>query len=305
MDVSLVVPVLNRKEYIEKTIDSIVSSRVAFQEIILVDNGSTDGTYELVQTFPRRYSIPIIVIREEKAGAPAARNRGLLQSSCKWVCFFDSDDEFTGFPDSWDDDADLVCFPTVMVAGSKEKVRDFTPVANPYVHILNSMLNTQGMVFRTAFLKSIVGWNENCLVWNDWELGLRALISSNKTQWLTDRAYHRILIHPDSLTGVGFSGNFEKICRTLAVAVEDTMHIEDDKERNRCLLALFYRVCILAGNLHREGNFNASESLAEDFTYVHPSQNLHLHAGRVLKWYTGIGGRGSWRIALFLVKLLK
>lgn len=305
MDVSLVVPVLNRKEYIKKTVDSIVNSRVVFREIILVDNGSTDGTYELIQTFPQRYPIPITIIREKKAGAAAARNRGLLQSSGEWIYFFDSDDVFTGLPDSWDDGADLVCFPTVMVVKGKEKIRNFSPVTNPFAHILNSMLNTQGMSFRTSFLKSIGGWSEDCLVWDDWELGLRALINSRNTLWLTGRAYHRILVHSDSLTGDSFSGNFKKIIRTLVIAKDDVLNIGDEKEKNRCLLALFYKICILAGNLHKEGNSNAVEMLEEEFCDIYPPHLFHSFAERVLRWYTSIGGRGSWRFALFLVRLSK
>lgn len=245
MDVSLVIPVLNRLNFIEKTMESIIGAGTVFKEIILVDNGSSDGTYEQLLSYPHRFSIPIIISQEIKCGASAARNRGLELATSKWVYFFDSDDEFTGFR----------------------------------------------IIFRTEFLRSVGGWNEECLIWDDWELGLRALTSSGKIQWLTERAYHRILIHQDSLTGDSFSANWTKLVKTLSVASQDINSISDDEIKRKCYLSLFYRICIIRGILLSEGNVAASDKMAEEFINIKPSVLIHSLAGIFLKWYTGIGAR--------------
>jgi len=86
--ISVVVPAFNVEELIPAAIESLLAQTVPLHEIIVVDDGSTDGTPEAV----RRYEPRVRYIRQENAGPSAARNTGIEAATGEWVAFLDSDD---------------------------------------------------------------------------------------------------------------------------------------------------------------------------------------------------------------------
>jgi glycosyltransferase involved in cell wall biosynthesis len=87
--VSALIPTYNRRPRIFRAIDSVLEQTVPVDEIIVVDDGSIDGTAEAILS---RYGSRIEVFRQENAGVSAARNRGLREAHGDWVAFLDSDD---------------------------------------------------------------------------------------------------------------------------------------------------------------------------------------------------------------------
>jgi glycosyltransferase involved in cell wall biosynthesis len=87
--VSVIVPTYNRREYIGKALDSILAQTYKNFEIIVVDDGSTDGTKDFLE---RNYRRRITYLYQENKGASAARNLGILHSRGKFIAFLDSDD---------------------------------------------------------------------------------------------------------------------------------------------------------------------------------------------------------------------
>jgi len=86
--VSVVIPTYNRAHCVGEAIDSVLSQDPPADEIIVVDDGSTDDTVAILKAYGKR----ITLIRQENAGAAAARNTGLQHASCDWITFLDSDD---------------------------------------------------------------------------------------------------------------------------------------------------------------------------------------------------------------------
>lgn len=302
MDVSIVIPLYNRKEYIRKTLDSIAVSGVAPRQVIVVDNDSDDGSYAYVKNISGLYDYDIVLTTEKRRGASVARNKGLELCQSKWVYFFDSDDVFTGMPSSWDEGCDLVCLPTRQLVGGKLKTRSYECVSTPHTQIVSSMLNTPSMIFNTSFLRSIGGWDESLRIWDDWELGTRALIASRRTQWVASKAYHEILIHDDSITGRDFSSRCSAILSTLEKAGEDVTGVKDGMERNRCALALYLRCRMMCGMFKREGAMDAFRECVS-FIDSHYSVNVNYKKiGDMLEWYVSKGGRGAWRIVMYIVR---
>lgn len=86
--ISLVIPTYNRGSLIAETIDSALEQKHPFAEIIVVDDGSTDHTAEVLS----RYGDRITVIRLPNGGVQRARNAGVHAASSPWVMFCDSDD---------------------------------------------------------------------------------------------------------------------------------------------------------------------------------------------------------------------
>lgn len=91
--VSVVMPIYNAQEYLEQSLDSVLQQTLQEIEIICVDDGSTDGTQEILCAFQQKDS-RIKVLRQENKYAGAARNLGLEHASGKYVIFWDADDLF-------------------------------------------------------------------------------------------------------------------------------------------------------------------------------------------------------------------
>ncbi len=87
--ISVVIPSYNRAHCIEKAIDSVLEQNVDGIEIILVDDGSTDSTRELVQ---EKYGEKVRYFYQENQGIPGARNTGIQNARGDYVAFLDSDD---------------------------------------------------------------------------------------------------------------------------------------------------------------------------------------------------------------------
>ena len=88
MSVSIIIPTYNRAYLICEAIDSILNQIYQDIEIIVVDDGSTDNTAEVLQ----RYKDKITYIKQENEGPGDARNRGIAEASGKYIAFLDSDD---------------------------------------------------------------------------------------------------------------------------------------------------------------------------------------------------------------------
>lgn len=86
--ISCIVPVFNGERYLAEALESILAQTYRPIEIIVVDDGSTDGTRELCA----RYGDRIRYLRQNNAGAPTARNLGLSASQGEFIAFLDSDD---------------------------------------------------------------------------------------------------------------------------------------------------------------------------------------------------------------------
>ena len=86
--IAVVIPTFNRRHTLRRCIDSVFGQNAQPKEIIVVDDGSTDGTATwLRDNFPE-----IRLIEQENSGVSAARNSGIRISTTEWIAFLDSDD---------------------------------------------------------------------------------------------------------------------------------------------------------------------------------------------------------------------
>lgn len=88
--ISIIIPVYNAKQYIKRCLDSILNQGFSNYEIILIDDGSNDGSELIVDQYRNKN---IIVIHEINKGPAFARNSGLSYATGKYVWFIDADDE--------------------------------------------------------------------------------------------------------------------------------------------------------------------------------------------------------------------
>ncbi|MGN7205207.1 glycosyltransferase family 2 protein [Pedobacter sp. SAFR-022] len=87
--VSIIIPVYNRADRVAATLDSLIAQTYTHFEIILVDDGSTDRSAEVIAPY---LNTRIKYYKQQNAGAPAARNYGFSLANGELIVFFDSDD---------------------------------------------------------------------------------------------------------------------------------------------------------------------------------------------------------------------
>jgi glycosyltransferase involved in cell wall biosynthesis len=89
--VTVVIPIYNVEKYLDRCVQSVVNQSYSNLEIILVDDGSTDGCYDLCDQWEKQ-DRRIRVIHKDNAGLGMARNTGIENANGTYICFFDSDD---------------------------------------------------------------------------------------------------------------------------------------------------------------------------------------------------------------------
>lgn len=321
-ELTIVIPYFNREQFLPRTFRSLERSTRRAARLIFVDNGSQDGSRALCEDFARRHpEQDILLLSESRSGAAIARNAGLAEVKTPWTYFFDSDDELSPrfieqmeqtLKEHAEQNFDVIAFRTVMVhpdGSMTQRQSMFNESATD--QILMSQLVTQNLFVRTDFLRRIGGWNEQLREWDDWELGIRVLVDGGKVLWLRDCAYHRIYLHPDSLTGK----NFLTTCRGIDVAMQSVLNLCRERKKGRMdtpksssiCRALAFRYALLSGILLREGGRTASLRFwsralqcasAACGSKVPRSLRLPLALFRA---YTSRGGRGAWRLARLFV----
>jgi glycosyltransferase involved in cell wall biosynthesis len=90
--VSVIIPVYNGERYLAAAIQSVLEQTLPPDEIIVVDDGSTDGTAAIVTGLAGASPLPIHYIHQQNQGPSAARNRGLRAARSGLVAFLDADD---------------------------------------------------------------------------------------------------------------------------------------------------------------------------------------------------------------------
>ena len=100
--ISVVIPAYNAGQFIRRTIDSVLGQTYADYELIVVDDGSTDDTGEIVQS----YGPKVRYIHQQNAGDGPARNTGIAAANGEWIAFLDHDDEW--LPDKLAAETDLL-----------------------------------------------------------------------------------------------------------------------------------------------------------------------------------------------------
>ena len=93
---SVVIPVFNKKKYVQHAIESVLHqenlSEVGGVELIVVDDGSTDGSYKIAEQTLQNVDIKTTLIRKENGGVSSARNLGAKKANGTYICFLDADD---------------------------------------------------------------------------------------------------------------------------------------------------------------------------------------------------------------------
>ncbi|MGE7752387.1 glycosyltransferase [Lysinibacillus fusiformis] len=92
MNISVVIPLYNAEKYIVETLDSLINQTYPIDEILVVDDCSSDCSAKVVKEYSQQYPIVRLIQQPYNQGVSAARNQGLLEARNEWVLMMDADD---------------------------------------------------------------------------------------------------------------------------------------------------------------------------------------------------------------------
>lgn len=230
--ISIIVPIYNVENYIEKCIESLVSQSFENIEIILVNDGSTDNSLDICYKYSRIYS-KIKVFTQENSGLSPTRNKGIKEAVGKYILFVDSDDWIDSitcevlFKHATQYNLDAVLFSSVSeysnnqiykplydekdtVFDTQKSVREFVfkkmiGLENnqlKYPHLIDRYISAWGKLYSTKiikensiFFKSLKEVPSEALLFN-----MEYFYYCNKASYINKYFYHYRRDNQDSIT---------------------------------------------------------------------------------------------------------
>lgn len=186
--VTIVIPVFNSEKYLEETLRSVQDQTYPRWECILIDDGSTDGSFKIIRSYLEKDSRFTLIQRDrEPKGVSTCRNIGIDASNGEYLIFLDSDDLLhkeclaNRVSDMENHkELDFAVFQMeafgrkrfLVTKESDDYLKEFLSFDFPWV--------VTSPIWRTGFLKEMNGFNEKLPVLEDPELHMRALLKKPK-----------------------------------------------------------------------------------------------------------------------------
>lgn len=92
--VSIILPVYNAEKYLQRCIDSIIGQDYNSIELIAIDDGSKDGSWDILKEYQDRYPRKVIAIKQKNMGVSKTRNKGIQLATGKYLILIDNDDYY-------------------------------------------------------------------------------------------------------------------------------------------------------------------------------------------------------------------
>ncbi len=212
--ISIIIPTYNNVQYISKAIDSLLRQTFSDFDIVIINDGSTDGTKNTVMQYVEKYHSKIRYFSEKNKGPGAARNRGIKEARGEYISFLDSDDYYEPRSLQLRMDA-LKQYQTDIVIGKRKKMANTQSlglVDNSFlqtyskavlqrsgqIYLCDSncffrqainkgfFVDTNSIMFKKEFLKKIGMFDEKQLLSEDIDLWFRAFLYAKEFVFVDD-----------------------------------------------------------------------------------------------------------------------
>ena len=191
--ISVIIPCYNTEKYIAECLDSIINQTYSYWEIICVNDGSKDGTLEILEDYRNKTPEKITVISVPNGGASAARNVGLKIAKGDYIQFIDADDLIT--PDKFEkqiagffDDIDVVVSDRVLKNVDLSKTLDelyFSDINNNALETaVTKIIITGNPIYRKQIVIELGGYNESLKSSQDWDFHIRLVLAGFKIKYI-------------------------------------------------------------------------------------------------------------------------
>ena len=238
--ISVVIPLYNAEKTLEACVNSVLSQSLQPTEILLVDDGSTDGTVEAAERICKEFQ-RVRLIQQEHAGTSSTRNRGLQEAKSEWVLLLDADDQLVedallALTENLGDTIDA-CYGRILRGNERKKHSNGSPLwlfdtsellnkalANP-----TDMLTVHGWVFRrSVYIERGIFFDPGLRMGEDSDWLLRYLAACRGAVLIPAWVY-RYSISPDSTINRWKPGQTDAYLDMLAVIGKTQVSQEDRK----------------------------------------------------------------------------
>lgn len=280
--VSIIIPCYNTEKFVSEAIESALNQTYPNVEVIVVDDGSTDRSVEVIQSFGDRIRFEQI----NRQGACVARNRGLKLSQGEFIQFLDADDILLPHklelqvPILQADQADLV-FCNGYLFGDDRPERPIKklfnlPVpqgADSFFYCLGHGFGTEGPLHRRNFLEKVKGFREGLAGAQEYDLHVRLGAVGVRLHKLDDFLFrHRNHNDPNRITRTAKPPGFMvQMYMGLCQQLEDNLPETLIPERRRALAGAIFQQSIYAYRNGAEAiasvGFKRAREISPSFSY--------------------------------------
>lgn len=204
--VSVIIPSFNAGQYVAQAVSSALASRDVALEVIVIDDQSTDDTWQVLESFGDR----ILKVRQERGGPYKARNYGARLARGAWLAFLDADDDW--LPDKLIRQLEIADEGTGLVFtdrlnfgdchGVKERQSDTTPLYDGDIFeplLQGNFITLSSVLMRKDVFTQLGGFSETNIGVQDWDLWLRYAAQGGSVR-LAREPLTRYRIHDQQMT---------------------------------------------------------------------------------------------------------
>lgn len=269
---SFIIPIYNARTYLRDCLDSLVSQDLTDCEVLLIDDGSTDGSAEICDEYKDRCEVYHI----ENRGVSHARNYGLDKAKGKYIAFIDSDDAVTAdfvktYKEAIKEEADIYHFNSYRTDRETELMRHYL---NPNVSSARVALLTfrHCQPWDKIFVRSVIGekrFDENMKLYEDFAF-LLDYYRSVKKVYTSKLAVYRYFVRKGSLSTKGKKEYFDSIDKLYAkiLAFAKDYGIKDLSDVHRNLL---FVTTLIATRLYHKGvKSREIKKLIKSYSFYRP-----------------------------------
>ncbi len=237
MKISVIIPTYNDESTIGRCIDSVLAQKMDGIEIIVIDDGSTDNTYNAIRGYPSKYP-NVTVIKARHRGQGLARNIGLNMARGEYVGFVDGDDTISDnmYPVLYKEigDADICQCNSWIVHDSKEHKEDLvryegTVIVQDRIKYMNEFFFTYihghgccNKLYKKEFLyDNGIEFADNAVVYSeDLYFNIQAVKKLNKIVFVDQMLYYYYQ-HPESHSRSYSMDKVRKLCNLFNMVTQD------------------------------------------------------------------------------------
>ncbi|MDD4582930.1 MAG: glycosyltransferase family A protein [Eubacteriales bacterium] len=322
MKLSIVVSAYNVENHIKRTLNTMIGQTTKQFELIVVDDGSTDGTYnQIKEILEESYNGNYKIITKKNGGAGSARNRGLMEASGEFVMFLDGDDYVAdklveNIYDSLDSlksrEVDVVCWGYNTVNEEKSVLINYFDIYKQInkpitgTEALRKILNyrtmwvcTGSMAFRKNFLNEYrLKYTEGCSNGEDQEFAYKALSKANNVVFINTI----LLFYVQRKGSISNSYNIEKF-DVIDALKRTCYYFKKSNDKDLIKLADIIEIREMAENYFNNLNTCMTNSnikpLLNEINEKYP--NLNIEIKKAMRQYKRGKNKIAIKCKLFLI----
>lgn len=254
MKISVIVPIYNSFEYLDKCISSIINQSIGFKniELILVNDGSTDNSEKIIKKYTKKYK-NIIYIDQANGGQANARNNGLKIASGEYVSFVDSDDWLN--VDMYkillenNRDFDII---TCDYSAVKNNTYEYTSFRNCFDEQKNFIIMNMGpcnMIIKRSFLiKTNFSFPEG-IIYEDLACIPVLGVKTNKIKYVEKALYYYNIHDNSTMKMCKYSDKIEDIFKSINILYDKWAIYDEKKEFYSEIEYIFIRRFLMSASL--------------------------------------------------------